>query len=126
MDVSRKVQGRTVTDKDIKTTTDQAGGELSPEQSKKFWKLYRKIIKEGEIECPAPIRPEGKKKRGPLKRSKARNLLERLKDFEEDVLRFMDNEIVPFTNNQGLCSGFYNPQDSGKFLVEHVNLGLVG
>ena len=85
----------------INTATDQAGGELSPEQSKKFWKLYRKIIKEGEIECPAPIRPEGKKKRGPLKRSKARNLLERLKDFEEDVLRFMDYEIVPFTNNQG-------------------------
>jgi transposase len=22
-------------------------------------------------------------------------------DFEEDVLRFMDNGIVPFTNNQG-------------------------
>ena len=31
----------------------------------------------------------------------ARNLLERLKRFEEDVLRFMNNEIVPFTNNQG-------------------------
>ena len=85
----------------INTAVDQAGGELLPEQSKKFWKLYRKIIKEGEIECPAPSRPEGEKKRGRLKRSKARNLLERLKKFEEDTLRFMDNEIVPFTNNQG-------------------------
>ncbi|MCP3928650.1 MAG: transposase, partial [Bacteroidetes bacterium] len=28
-------------------------------------------------------------------------LLERLQSFEEDVLRFMDNEIVPFTNNLG-------------------------
>ncbi|MBL3534202.1 MAG: transposase, partial [gamma proteobacterium endosymbiont of Lamellibrachia anaximandri] len=28
-------------------------------------------------------------------------LLERLRDFEQDVLRFMENEIVPFTNNQG-------------------------
>lgn len=74
----------------INTATDQAGGELSPEESKKFWKLYRKIIKEGEIECPAPIRPEGEKKRGRLKRSKARNLLERLKGFEKDTLRFMD------------------------------------
>jgi len=27
--------------------------------------------------------------------------LERLIEFEEDVLRFMDNEAVPFTNNQG-------------------------
>ncbi|MGK0442839.1 MAG: transposase, partial [Pseudohongiellaceae bacterium] len=34
-------------------------------------------------------------------RSKARNLLERFINFEGDVLRFMDNEIVPFTNNQG-------------------------
>jgi len=40
-------------------------------------------------------------KRGRLKRSKARNLLERLRNFEHDVLRFMDVEYVPFTNNQG-------------------------
>jgi len=58
-----------------------------------------KIIKEGEIECSAPIRPEGEKKRGRLKWSKARNLLERQKNFEKDTLRFMDNELVPFTNN---------------------------
>jgi len=85
----------------INAAVDQAGGKLSPEESKKFRKRYRKIIKEGEQECPAPIRPEGVKKRGRLKRSKARNLLERLKDFETDVLRFMDSEVVPFTNNQG-------------------------
>ena len=33
-------------------------------------------------------------------RSKARNLLERLKNFETDVLRFMNDPIVPFSNNQ--------------------------
>jgi len=36
-----------------------------------------------------------------LKRSKARNLLERLIDYEDDVLRFKDNPMVPFTNNRG-------------------------
>ena len=36
-----------------------------------------------------------------VKRTKARNLLERLREYESDVLRFMDNKIVPFTNNQG-------------------------
>ena len=36
-----------------------------------------------------------------MKRSKARNLLERLRDFENDVLRFLDNNMVPFTNNLG-------------------------
>ncbi|WP_140413931.1 IS66 family transposase, partial [Bathymodiolus platifrons methanotrophic gill symbiont] len=38
-------------------------------------------------------------KRGRIKRSKARNLLERLINYEEDVLRFMTNTWVPFTNN---------------------------
>ena len=85
----------------INRAVDRAGGKLSAEESKEFLKVYRKIIQEGEEECPAPIRPEGEKKRGRLKRSKARNLLERLIKFEEDVLRFMDNEIVPFSNNQG-------------------------
>jgi transposase len=34
-----------------------------------------------------------------LPRSKSRNLLERLRDFETDVLRFMVEEEVPFSNN---------------------------
>ena len=38
---------------------------------------------------------------GRLKKSKSRNLLERLIDFKADVLRFMDDVNVPFTNNQG-------------------------
>jgi transposase len=85
----------------INTAVDRAGGNLSREESETFRTTYRKTIEEGEAECPAPIRPEGEKKRGRLKRSKSRNLLERLKDFESDVLRFMDNKLVPFTNNQG-------------------------
>ncbi len=43
----------------------------------------------------------GQEEKGRVARSKARNLLERLRDFEDDVLRFMDNPEVPFTNNQG-------------------------
>lgn len=42
-----------------------------------------------------------KGQRGRIKCSKARNLLERLIDYEEDVLRFMDVPFLPFTNNQG-------------------------
>jgi len=37
----------------------------------------------------------------PEKRTKSRALLERLIDFKDDVLRFLDNPLVPFTNNQG-------------------------
>jgi transposase len=61
---------------------------------------YREIIKLGEKECPF-IEPLIKPKRGRAKQSKSRNLLERLRDFENDVLRFMDDPLVPFTNNSG-------------------------
>jgi transposase len=59
------------------------------------------LIKKAEIECPEPDRPIKKGKRGRIKKSKARNLLERLRDYENDVLRFMENEHVPFSNNLG-------------------------
>lgn len=78
-----------------------AGGKLCSEESKKHWQEYRAILKAAEIECPPPDEKDRQGKRGRLKRSKSRNLLERFTKFEEDVLRFMDNEIVPFTNNQG-------------------------
>jgi len=87
---------------EIHTAVNQtAAGKLSEDETQKYLLRYRKIIDEGELACPPPVSPPGKKSRGRLKRSKARNLLERLKDFESDVLRFMVNEIVPFSNNQG-------------------------
>ena len=39
--------------------------------------------------------------RGRVKRSKVRNLLERLQFYEQDVLLFMIHPMVSFTNNQG-------------------------
>lgn len=41
-----------------------------------------------------------REKRGKVARSKSGNLLERLKKFENDVLRFMDDPLIPFSNNQ--------------------------
>jgi len=79
----------------------EAGGKLSAKKAKKWRNKYRKILDEANIECPEPERPKDAPKRGRLKRSKSRNLLERLRDYEEDVLRFMENAEVPFTNNQG-------------------------
>jgi len=62
-------------------------------------KKYRDILKKAEIECPVPPKIEGK--RGRVKKSKARNLIERFINYEDDVLRFMENKNVPFTNNLG-------------------------
>jgi transposase len=63
---------------------------------------FRQIIQVGEIEMPLPPpEPNQSKKKGREKKSKERNLLERLCDFENDVLRFMVETDVPFTNNRG-------------------------
>lgn len=63
---------------------------------------FRQIIQTGEIEMPLPPpEPNQSKKRGREKKSKERNLMERLRDFENDVLRFMVEANVPFTNNRG-------------------------
>lgn len=65
---------------------------------------YREILKEGLSEMPLPEKPKdisGKKKRGRAKKTKELNLLERLRDFENDVLLFMEVAWVPFTNNRG-------------------------
>ncbi len=78
-----------------------AGGALKALQAGRYRSQYRKLIKKGEIECPEPTRPQKKGKRGRIKKSKSRNLLERLRDFEDDVLRFMENEQVAFSNNLG-------------------------
>lgn len=86
---------------DTNRTVNMNNGKLTSKESKAYWQQYREILKQAETECPPPDEKDRQGKRGRLKRSKARNLLERFIHFEEDVLRFMDNEIVPFTNNQG-------------------------
>jgi transposase len=85
----------------INSKVNDAGGVLEVKESDKYWFEYRALIKEAEVECPEPDIPEKKGKRGRIKRSKSRNLLERLRDYGQDTLRFMDNELVPFTNNPG-------------------------
>lgn len=78
-----------------------AGGLLEASESEKYRQRYRAILKNAEAECSPPDETNRKGKRGRVKRTKARNLLERLIEYEDDALRFMDNKIVPFTNNLG-------------------------
>jgi len=86
---------------DIAKAVENAGGWLPADEADRWRHRYRKLIEKAELECPPPDESQRKGKRGRLKRSKARNLLERLRDFEQDVLRFIDLDGVPFTNNQG-------------------------
>jgi transposase len=73
-----------------------AGGSLAADRIAHFRSLYREILAEGEAANPrAP--PSGK--RGRTRQSKAVNLLHRLRTYTDDVLRFMTDPGVPFTNN---------------------------
>jgi transposase len=85
--------------KEINRATSDAGGMLGTDESEKYRQRYRKILQNAEAESPPPDETNRKGKRGRVKRTKARNLLERLRTYEGDVLRFMDNKNVPFTNN---------------------------
>lgn len=71
-------------------------GKLSPKKIVYYQKRYRTILTKWDKECPAQ---EENGKRGRTKQTKSRNLLDRLQDYEDDVLRFMKEPIVPFTNN---------------------------
>ncbi len=86
---------------ELNKAVHEAGNSLEKPMATKYLKRYRKLLRQAEIECPPPDDNRQKGKRGRLKRSKARNLLERLINYESDVLRFMDNPDVPFTNNLG-------------------------
>lgn len=85
----------------LNKTVHEANGSLNKEAAAEHLSHYRKLLENAEIECPPPDEEQKKGKRGRVKRSKARNLLERLINYESDVLRFMENSDVPFTNNLG-------------------------
>ena len=72
---------------------------LSPQKVIQRKKEYHNILKAGNKECPEAI-VDGTDKRK-AKQSKSRNLLERLQEHTDNVLRFMMEALVPFTNNQG-------------------------
>ncbi len=62
---------------------------------------YDAILELGDKECPQEEKTASETpKRGRTKKSKARNLIDRLRDKKTETLRFLTNPAVPFTNNQ--------------------------
>ncbi len=80
---------------------ESEGGQLPLQKSQYYRKRYNQVLDAAEKECPLINTSREKGRRGRIKKSKSRNLLERLRQYQDDVLRFMDNKEVPFTNNQG-------------------------
>jgi transposase len=82
----------------MKDAVETAGGKLPEKKAERFRRKYRALLARATHECPEP-KYTGPKKRGRKKKNKARNLLERLRDYETETLRFLTDEKVPFTNN---------------------------
>lgn len=86
---------------DIDQAVKAQGGALPEPQAIHYTEQYRVLLKQAELECPPPDPQRKPGQRGRVKRSKSRNLLERLLNYEQETLRFMIDARVPFTHNQG-------------------------
>lgn len=69
---------------------------LSQERLGYYRRRYQAILRSGEL--ANPVAP-GQGTRGRVKQSVATNLLKRLREHTDDVLRFIYNLSVPFDNN---------------------------
>lgn len=77
----------------MRDAVDAAGGALPRRTANRFRKRYRKILENADRQCPRNSKSRAQ--------SKSRNLLERLRDYEAETLRFLEDQKVPFTNNRG-------------------------
>jgi len=80
--------------------TLKAGGCLSEKAAHRWRSRYRNVLTRADSECPPPNPTDHPRKRGRIAKTKSRNLLERLGEFESETLRFLTDPLVPFTNNQ--------------------------
>jgi transposase len=91
---------------DIKQSIEDSLGIVTINEFEDFEDRYDVILRLGEKENPLDhARPVATKtltlshKRGRRAHTKARNLLDRMRRYKPDILRFMDDTEVPFDNN---------------------------
>ena len=114
---------------DIKDAVDLARpttDRLEEKQIQDFEAHYQRILDEGYAQNPLSPQPAGKKKkRGRRRKTKPRNLLERLEEHRAEALAFMYDFNVPFDNNQAerdlrmmkvqqKISGMFRTEDGAK------------
>lgn len=75
-------------------------GPLAAPQRAAWTRKYQALLRAGFAENPEPRPPPGPRRRGRPGRTKAQNLLLRLRQHERSVLAFLHDSRVPFSNNQ--------------------------
>lgn len=75
-------------------------GSFSHEKIAEFEMQYSRIVKDGFAENPVPTVSDLPVKRGRKKQSKARNLLDRCRKYKNQILSFIRDFSIPFSNNQ--------------------------
>jgi transposase len=107
-DWARKMQGLLRRACHAVNLAKQRGERLKPPLIELFDRTYDRILKEGfsfhEAQPPL-VRAGDRKRRGRQRRRVGHNLLLRLSTRREDVLRFLTDPDVPFTNNQAERDG---------------------
>ena len=85
----------------------ERGSPLNPRLITLIERRYDAVVAEGLVfhETQAPLRPARSQARGRKPRRTGHNLLLRLSSRRQDVLRFLTNPRVPFTNNQAERDG---------------------
>lgn len=81
----------------VQTAKDAEAEALSKRQLQYWSKKYDDLVSEGERLHPVAEKQQGK--RGVAKKSKTQNMIERFKQYKDEILAFATNFLVPFGNN---------------------------
>jgi transposase len=83
----------------VDVAKDKGGSRLSKSETEEYERRYGKLLKQGlRVESRKPALASGK--RGRKKQTKSKNLLDRLRRYRSETLRFLYDFQVPFDNNQ--------------------------